>query len=94
MRATNLYVFKAGDMYALTIDETGSNLPKSSSGEWLRFGDTTTIDLAEVLPHALDDVAERGFCLLEQSPTKPPSLHGSANIPVVTASPPKTPHPW
>ena len=44
MRATNLYVFKAGDMYALTVDETGSNLPKSSSGEWLRFGDTTTID--------------------------------------------------
>jgi hypothetical protein len=75
MRATNLYVFKAGDMYALTVDETGSNLPKSSSGGWARFGDTTTIDLAEVLPHALDDIAERGFCLLEHSPTKPPSLH-------------------
>ena len=72
MRATNLYVFKAGDRYALTDDETGSNLPKSSSGEWLRFGDTTTIDLAEVLPHALDDISERGFCLLKHSPTKPP----------------------
>ena len=32
MRATNLYVFKAGDIYALTVDETGSNLPKSSAG--------------------------------------------------------------
>ncbi len=61
-------------MYALTVDETGSNLPKSSSGEWSRFGDTTTIDLAYVLPHALDDIAERGFCLLEHS-TMPPTLH-------------------
>ena len=75
MRATNLYVFKTGEMYALTVDETGSNLPKSSSGEWSRFGDTTTIDLAHVLPHALDDIAERGFCLLEHAPTKPPALH-------------------
>ena len=75
MRATNLYVFKAGDIYALTVDETGTNLPKSSFGEWSRFGDTTTIDLAQVLPHALDEIAERGFCLLEHAPTKPPSLH-------------------
>ena len=75
MRATNLYVFRAGHVYALTVDETGSNLPKSSSGEWSRFGDTTTIDLAHVLPHALDDIAERGFCLLEHCPTMPPSLH-------------------
>jgi len=75
MRATNLSVFKAGDIYALTVDETGSNLPKSSSSEWLRFGNTTTIDLAQVLPHALDDISERGFCLLEHSPTKPPAVH-------------------
>jgi hypothetical protein len=40
-----------------------------------RFGDTTTIDLAQVLPHALDEIAERGFCLLEHAPTKPPALH-------------------
>ncbi|HJZ32195.1 MAG TPA: hypothetical protein VKF35_13860 [Hyphomicrobiaceae bacterium] len=72
MRLINLYLFECrdGGRFAFSVDDTGSNLPRSlcRSG-WrlrahLKTGDLIEHDYAA----AIDASAEHGFCVLDTIP--------------------------
>jgi hypothetical protein len=50
MRLTEVYLFQCagGELYAFTVDKTGSNLPQSAcKGGWLLRGQLTAADLID-----------------------------------------------
>jgi hypothetical protein len=77
MRASQVYIFKCRgtELFALSIDETGCNLPKGQSRDWMLLGDTTTSAVKKMLSHAVDEIADRGFCLFTQDLSDKFTLH-------------------
>lgn len=77
MRASQVYIFKCRgtELFALSIDETGRNLPKGYRRNWILLGDTTTTVLNKMLSHAIDEIADHGFCLFTEDPTDDPTFH-------------------
>ena len=73
MRLTDLYLFECSTdgLFAFSVDETGSNLPKGAcrSG-WLLRAQLKPGDLIEHrYAAAIDATAEQGFCVLEEIPS-------------------------
>jgi hypothetical protein len=72
MRLTEVYLFQCdgGELYAFSVDKTGSNLPKSACKRgWLLRGQLTAADLIDAqYAGALTGTAEQGFYILIQAP--------------------------
>ena len=72
MRLTEIYVFQCegGDLYALSVDKAGCNLPLTAGrGGWLLRGQLTPTELADAdYAEAITAISEQGFFILEQPP--------------------------
>jgi hypothetical protein len=72
MRLTEVYLFQCagGELYAFTVDKTGSNLPQSAcKGGWLLRGQLSAADLIDAqYAVALTGTTEQGFYILTQTP--------------------------
>ena len=72
MRLTEIYVFQCegGDLYALSVDKTGCNLPLSAcKGGWQLRGQLTPAELVDAdYAEAITAISEQGFSILKQPP--------------------------
>lgn len=72
MCAADIYLLQCGEaeFYALSIDRTGSNLPRSvCRAGWVLRAQLKPADLVEEKHASLvHRTAERGFCVLEDVP--------------------------
>jgi hypothetical protein len=72
MRLTEIYVFQCegGDLYALSVDKTGCNLPLAAcKGGWRLRGRLTPAELLDAdYAEAITAISEQGFSILKQPP--------------------------
>ena len=72
MRAADIFLLQCGqgELYALSIDRPGSNLPRSICHEaWVLRAQLKPADLVEDRHASLvHRTAEQGFCVLEGAP--------------------------
>ena len=63
--AQPFYLFQCGDtdQYAVSRDKTGCNLPKDGHA-WLLRGTIAGKQLEDELPPVIDEIKEKGFCIL------------------------------
>jgi hypothetical protein len=73
MRLTDVYLFQCdgGDLWALSVDQTGRNLPRSACKTgWLLHDLLTAADLIDAeYAQALAATAEQGFCIFRRAGT-------------------------
>ena len=74
MRLTEIYVFQCegGDLYALSVDKTGCNLPLAAcKGGWLLRGQLTPAELVDAdYSEAITAISDQGFSILKQPPRR------------------------
>jgi len=73
MRLTEIYVFQCegGDLYALSVDKTGCNLPLAAcKGGWRLRGQLTPAELVDAdYAEAITAISEQGFSISQATPT-------------------------